>query len=134
MDKGAFRTEFSDVFLSHIDDWIYLEGPCDLDKLGKKAGELTVAIFPEGTRTLDGKFQRFRKGLILLLNNSDIDILPVTLNRFYSLKPKNRFYIDPFIPIEAVIHKPVEKKSLENKSDNEILAMLKSIVESKYVS
>ena len=32
-----------------------------------KSGGFTVAIFPEGTRTLDGKLGRFRKGFIHLL-------------------------------------------------------------------
>lgn len=105
-----------------------------LDMLSQKAGNLTVAIFPEGTRTLDGNLLRFRKGLIMLLKNTDIDLLPVTLNGFYALKPKNRFYIDPAIKIEAVIHDPVKKESLAGMSDNDILAALKSIVESKYVS
>lgn len=105
-----------------------------LDRLGRKTGSLTVAIFPEGTRTLDGNLQRFRRGLLLLLANTQIDLLPVTLNGFYSLKPKNRFYIDPTVTIEAVIHKPIEKKGLAGKSDNQILGLLKSIIESKYVS
>jgi 1-acyl-sn-glycerol-3-phosphate acyltransferase len=98
----------------------------------QKSESLTVAIFPEGTRTLDGKMQRFRKGFLHLLKGGDLDILPVTLNGFYSLKPKNRFYIDLKPQIEAIIHKPVKKEELMDKSDNEILDQMKRIIETAY--
>ena len=52
-----------------------------------------MAIFPEGTRTLDGKLNSFYRGFIHLLRTTEHDILPVTLSRFYKLKPKNRFSI-----------------------------------------
>lgn len=103
-----------------------------LEQLTQKSETLTVAIFPEGTRTLNGKLQRFRKGFLYLLKNADIDILPVTLNGFFSLKPKNRFHIDLKQRVGAVIHRPVKKSDLMDKSDDEILDKLKEIIESGY--
>lgn len=103
-----------------------------LEQLLQKSETLTVAIFPEGTRTLDGNLQRFRKGFLYLLKNADIDILPVTLNGLYSLKPKNRFHIDLDTKIGAVIHQPVNKADLVDKSDGEILDQMKTIIESGY--
>lgn len=103
-----------------------------LAQLSRKSENLTVAIFPEGTRTLDGNLQRFRKGFLYLLKSADLDILPVTLNGFYSLKPKTRFYIDLKTRIGAVIHKPVKKADLMDKSDGEILDKMKEIIESGY--
>lgn len=76
--------------------------------------------------------QRFRKGFLYLLKSADLDILPITLNGFYSLKPKNRFYIDLKPKIEAIIHKPVQKKDLIGKSDWEILNEMKIIFETHY--
>lgn len=103
-----------------------------LEQLTQKSENLTVAIFPEGTRTLDGNLQRFRKGFLYLLKNADIDILPVTLNGFFSLKPKNRFHIDLNTKVGAVIHRPVKKADLMDKSDDEILVKMKEIIESGY--
>jgi 1-acyl-sn-glycerol-3-phosphate acyltransferase len=103
-----------------------------LAQLTRKSESLTVAIFPEGTRTIDGNLQRFRKGFLYLLKSADLDILPVTLNGFYSLKPKTRFHIDLKTKIGAVIHKPVKKADLMDKSDGEILAKMKEIIESGY--
>ena len=103
-----------------------------IDQLVHKSNGFNIAIFPEGTRTLDGNISRFHKGFIHILRKSDIDILPVTLNGFYRLKPKNRFYIDFDAKISAVIHKPIVKEELITKTDNEIIQIVKSTILSAY--
>jgi 1-acyl-sn-glycerol-3-phosphate acyltransferase len=89
-----------------------------------------IAIFPEGTRTLNGKINDFYRGFILLLRASDIGVLPVTLNGFYSLKPKNRFYIDFSIPLSLTIHPSIDRNSLISLSDTEIAEMVRNRIES----
>lgn len=103
-----------------------------LEQLEQKATKQTVAIFPEGTRTLDGKISYFYKGFIYLLRTSDLQILPVTLNGFYNLKPKNRFYINFNSKLEVIIHKPIKKEDLVNKTDSEIIETVKNVIESAY--
>jgi 1-acyl-sn-glycerol-3-phosphate acyltransferase len=92
----------------------------------------TVAIFPEGTRTLTGNINQFYRGFIYLFRTRDIDILPVTLNGFYNLKPKNRFYIDFSSKLDVVVHKPIKKEELTGKSDCEIIERVKTVIESAY--
>jgi 1-acyl-sn-glycerol-3-phosphate acyltransferase len=104
-----------------------------LEQLKQKSKINTVAIFPEGTRTLDGRINPFYKGFIYLFRSSDIPILPVTLNGFYLLKPKNRFYINFDSKLEVIIHEPIRKGELINKSDDEIVDTVKSVIESSYV-
>lgn len=101
-----------------------------IDRLISKSKGHTIAIFPEGTRTLDGKINDFYRGFIHVLRASDINILPVTLNGFYVFKPKNRFYINFSSRITVVIHEPVSRESLIEKDDNEIISILKNIIES----
>jgi len=103
-----------------------------MEQLVFKAGNQTVAIFPEGTRTLDGKINDFYKGFIYLFRTSDIGILPVTLNGFYQLKPKNRLYINFSSKLSIVIHKPLEREELFEKTDSEIIETVKTIIESAY--
>lgn len=103
-----------------------------LDHLVKKSHEHSVAIFPEGTRTLDGKINTFYKGFIYLLRASEIGILPVTLNGFFTLKPKIRTHIDFSPKLEAYIHKPIEYNQLVQKKDQEIIEMVKEIINSEY--
>jgi len=103
-----------------------------LEQLVLKSRDHTVAIFPEGTRTLDGKINDFYKGFIYLLRTSDIGILPVTLNGFYKLKPKNRASINFNSRLEVIIHEPIEREKLIGKSDYEIIKAVKSVIESAY--
>jgi len=93
---------------------------------------ITVAIFPEGTRTLDGQLGTFKKGFIHILRATHLDILPVTLNRFYSLKPKTRFTIVSKGKLEIIIHPPIDNKKLLPMTDNEIIDVVKKTILSSY--
>jgi 1-acyl-sn-glycerol-3-phosphate acyltransferase len=104
-----------------------------IEQLIKKAEHQTVAIFPEGTRTLDGKINQFYRGFIYLMRSRDLEILPVTLNGFYYLKPKNRFYLDFSSKLDIVVHEPIKREELINKSDFEIIESVRKVIESAYV-
>jgi 1-acyl-sn-glycerol-3-phosphate acyltransferase len=103
-----------------------------LEQLVQKSKKQTVAIFPEGTRTLDGSINDFYKGFIYLFRSSEVGILPVTLNGFYKLKPKNRFYINFNSNLEVIIHKPLKREELIEKSDTEIIETVRNVIKSSY--
>jgi 1-acyl-sn-glycerol-3-phosphate acyltransferase len=105
-----------------------------IDRLVEKSKGHTIAMFPEGTRTLNGKVNEFYRGFIHVLRASEINVLPVTLNGFYVLKPKNRFYINFSSRISVIIHEPVSRESLIDKNDSEIVSIVKNIIESSIVS
>lgn len=103
-----------------------------LSHLVEKSGARTIAIFPEGTRTTDGTINRFRRGFIHILKATEMSILPVTLNGFFLLKPKNRFTINFESKIEVVIHKPIRWEELSQQDDIAILDKVKLVIESAY--
>jgi 1-acyl-sn-glycerol-3-phosphate acyltransferase len=63
-------------------------------------------IFPEGTRSLDGKLQRFRKGGFFLAIMSGTPIVPVTIGGTFELMPKGQFGAKRGT-VSAVFHPPV---------------------------
>ena len=93
----------------------------------------TIAIFPEGTRTLNGKINQFYRGFIYLFRTRELEILPVTLNGFYNLKPKNRFYINFDSKLDVIIHKPIKREELLGKKDCEIIETVRGVIESAYL-
>jgi len=103
-----------------------------LGKLVEKSEGKSIAMFPEGTRTLDGHLNRFKKGFIHVVRSTNLDVLPVTLNGFHSLKPKNRFWIDFNSHVEVVIHKPIENSLLKSKEDLEIVQLVRDTIQSAY--
>lgn len=48
-----------------------------------------VVIFPEGTRSVDGKLGRFHKGAFALAAQCGVDVLPVYLHGNHHVMPKN---------------------------------------------
>ena len=103
-----------------------------LEQLIEKANDRSVALFPEGTRTTSGKINPFYRGFIYLFRSRKIGVLPVTLNGFYDFKPKTRFYINFGSRLEVVIHKPIPREVLIDRSDNEIIEKVKTVIESAY--
>jgi 1-acyl-sn-glycerol-3-phosphate acyltransferase len=52
-------------------------------------------VFPEGTRSIDGEIQAFKKGPFVLAVDAGVPILPVVINGTWSIMPKNRLTIKP---------------------------------------
>ena len=94
-----------------------------IDEMLKQGENKSIIILPEGGRSPDGLIGTFRRGFIYILRHSSMDLLPVTLRGFYSLKPLKRPYLDPDSDLEIVIHKPINRSIIENL-DNEILLKL----------
>lgn len=49
-----------------------------------------VAIFPEGTRTPDGRLQEFRRGALLAARRAGVPILPVAIEGCFEVWPRHR--------------------------------------------
>jgi len=99
-----------------------------------RSGEVipSVIILPEGARTPDGRIQRFRRGFIHMLRQTSLDLLPVTFNGLYQLKPVRRLYADPEAEPEMIIHAPVSHASTLQMSDEELLTMAHAVIASVY--
>ena len=63
-------------------------------------------IFPEGTRSLDGRLRRFRKGGFFLAIAGGAPIVPVTIGGTFELMPKGRFGAKRGT-VSVVFHPPV---------------------------
>jgi 1-acyl-sn-glycerol-3-phosphate acyltransferase len=70
-------------------------------------------IFPEGTRSRDGKLQVFKRGGFFLALNSQADVVPVSIQGTFELMPKASFFIKkgrvrinfhPAVPVQGLDH------------------------------
>lgn len=89
---------------------------------------VSLAVFPEGTRSTDGKIQAFKKGGFVIAIRGNIPILPVSISGSSFILKKHTLRIDPGL-IKIVFDKPIETKdySLDNK--NELIAKTRNIIE-----
>lgn len=53
----------------------------------------SVLVFPEGTRTPDGRIGRFHKGAFTLARALGVDILPLCIHGLYDVLPKHDFML-----------------------------------------
>ena len=62
-----------------------------LDEAGKRiAAGSSVLIFPEGTRSPDGRLRKFKTGAVLLALKARVPVVPLAFNGTYEILPKGR--------------------------------------------
>lgn len=67
---------------------------------------ISLVIYPEGTRSRDGRLQRFKKGGFLLAAQTHTPIVPITINSSGALLPVGAWRLRPGT-IDITIDKPV---------------------------
>jgi 1-acyl-sn-glycerol-3-phosphate acyltransferase len=77
---------------------------------------INISIFPEGTRSRDGKLLPFKKGPFHLAIESGVDILPVTIYGTEKMLPKGRSSLRPGTAT-VVFHLPVSPKSFASREE-----------------
>jgi len=92
----------------------------------------SVIIMPESRRTKDGTVRSFHRGFAYLLRHSNLNLLPVTANGFYALKPANRLYLDPDAQPTLVIHRPIPNAQARSLSDAEMVEQTERTVRGDY--
>jgi len=83
---------------------------------------LSVLIFPEGTRSPDGKTAEFKRGMFLLAEASGADIIPVSISGTYELLPKNSTLVSSG-RVNLVIGEP-----LKFRKDKQFTSELREVV------
>ena len=103
-----------------------------LRKLEANARRFTLAIFPEGTRTTDGRLRAFKRGFMYLLKSTEMDILPVTLSGFFRFKPKTRWTIQFNSPLKMTVHPPITCAQVQQMPESEILKKVRQAIETDH--
>lgn len=79
----------------------------------------SIAIFPEGSRTYDGKMIRFKKGAYQMAVDQQLAIIPITLNGPFDVLPINSFNLKRH-RMEMIIHPPVSTKGITSSQKKEL--------------
>jgi len=75
---------------------------------------LHMIIFPEGTRSVDGRLLPFKKGPFHLAMESGIFVVPVTLLGTFECWPKTRFALRPGTAT-VVFHPPIDPHAFSDR-------------------
>jgi len=91
------------------------------------AAGTSVILFPEGTRSLDGKLHDFKSGGMVLAIKSGVPLVPVGICGTYEILPKGRLLAKPGHVIIRV-GKPIETRQFSASQKHELAAKIQSEV------
>ena len=132
------------VFAIPVLGWAMLHvGFVPVDRKGESGGKKSIEkaarlmkergysfmIYPEGTRSLDGKLQRFRRGGFFLAIAGGAPIVPVTIRGTFELMPKEQFGAKRGT-VSVVFHPPVPVDGYSEGNVAELVEKVRATVSS----
>ena len=92
-----------------------------------KKNPRSILIFPEGTRSLDGKMKPFKKGGVVLSIDTGLPIVPIACCGTFEVLIKGSKNFNPK-PIELRFGSPIHTSSADLKNRNEITEQVKKAI------
>jgi 1-acyl-sn-glycerol-3-phosphate acyltransferase len=77
-------------------------------------------MFPEGTRSRDGKLQRFKPGAFELALDEEVPILPIVISGTHDALPKRGFVLQGKHDISISVQPPVPHKEFAGLTPGEL--------------
>lgn len=74
----------------------------------------SVLLYAEGTRTLDGKLQPFKRGAFRIAVQAGVPVVPLTINGSFRILPKHSISVNPG-HVELILEKPIPLSGMQGK-------------------
>ena len=92
---------------------------------------VSIAVFPEGTRSDDGVIREFKSGGFLLAVRNGLPILPVTVNGSWRVLPDKRSMAFHPGPIQLIVGEPIETEGLDRKQMDALAERTRAAIASR---
>ena len=97
-------------------------------------GGMSVLLFAEGTRTLDGRLQPFKRGAFNLAVRAGVPVVPLTINGSYTTVPKHSIRIRPGT-VDLFLDPPlVTDAGAGKEAELKLMEQVRKAIESHYVN
>jgi 1-acyl-sn-glycerol-3-phosphate acyltransferase len=93
------------------------------ETLKRLKADQKVLVFPEGTRTPDGKIAELKPGFLAVARRSQVPLIPIAITGAYEVLPRGSKYPRRY-PIRLAIGPLVKFADYENLTDAQALQML----------
>lgn len=94
---------------------------------GVKHGR-SLAVFPEGTRSPDGKLQEFQPGMFRIALKGGVPIVPVTILGTFDLLPKTTLAPRPG-RVHVILGEPIDTTDYDEKRVNALIARTRGVIQ-----
>jgi 1-acyl-sn-glycerol-3-phosphate acyltransferase len=103
-------------------------GPDIVQKMRRLVRESnSLIVFPEGTRSADGRLGRFKKGSILVAIDAGLPVVPVSLCGTRHVMTKGRLTVSPG-EVSLTIHEPIPTAGTGREAVLEFTERVRSVV------
>jgi 1-acyl-sn-glycerol-3-phosphate acyltransferase len=92
----------------------------------RKSIGMSVLVFPEGHRTLDGRIRPFRRGVFMMARNAGMPVVPVCAKGMYELNRKGSNIFHPFVRVDVFIGPQFETEGLTDAQIGELADRLRA--------
>lgn len=92
---------------------------------------MSLLVFPEGGRSLDGQLQSFMGGAFFAAIRAQADIVPMVLVGTYETLKMNSFHIKPQ-PIKLFVENPIPTTGLATRDTNALSTKARSVIADLY--
>ncbi|CAM9097275.1 1-acyl-sn-glycerol-3-phosphate acyltransferase [Mycoplasma marinum] len=132
LDKKSFKGWGKITNTFFIDRKNPRESLKQIDAMGKYAKEKQdlMVIFPEGTRTKDGKLQEFKSGAFRLAKKEYVPIVPVTINHSHI---GANFSRSGKVTVEVIFGKPIKPITFMSQPTDKIAQRVRGKVKEHYI-
>ena len=115
------------IFLDRSNSRVALESLNEAKR--KLVNGSSVVIFPEGTRSVDGKTGEFKKGAFKLALDLELPILPITITGTKDILPTDTLDLRPG-KANMIIHEPIDIRNYSIASIRELMEKARQIISS----
>jgi 1-acyl-sn-glycerol-3-phosphate acyltransferase len=85
----------------------------------------SYAVYPEGTRSPDGRLLPFKKGAFLMAVDAGVPIVPVSISGSAAIMPKGQIKIYPST-IRMTVHDPINTAGYNKENISELMAITRA--------
>ena len=94
---------------------------------GVRSGH-SLAVFPEGTRTRDGRLQTFKPGAFKIAVKAAVPIVPITIRGAFELLPRTTLAPTPG-RIDVIVGTPIDTSEYDERSLPALIERTKDVIQ-----
>ncbi len=124
---SLWKNRFFGWLISSVNTIPVRQDKADLSAMRKVIGKLKegrgVCLFPEGTRTSDGKITPFKPGFGLLCRRGEAAVVPVLIDGAFECWPRRKKIFSPG-RIDVCYGKAITAEQVKNMNDRQLAELL----------
>ncbi|MDH4069651.1 MAG: 1-acyl-sn-glycerol-3-phosphate acyltransferase [Ignavibacteria bacterium] len=91
----------------------------------------SVLLYAEGTRTIDGRLQPFKRGAFHLAARAGVPVIPLTVNGTFPILKKHSMVVRPG-DVELVLDRPIPFTGSDKQTEQKLMEDVHNVLSSNY--